>query len=283
MSGCLYIVSTPIGNRGDITLRAIEVLQSVDLIAAESPRYSKGLLQYYGIKTSVLSLNTHNESTLSTLLCKKLQRGLSIAIISDAGTPLISDPGYRLVVAAQKVNIRIVSIPGACAGISALVSSGLSTDRFVFEGFLSAKDGLRRKKLEALKMESRTLIFYESVYRIKNLINLLSEIFGSERIATVARELTKKFETIYTNSLLELKKWISVNLIQKKGEFVVLVEGYFENTKKTKKKEQYHLLSVLLSELSLTQAVSLAVRISGISRKKLYSLALAIQKNSYPL
>ncbi|AJC50205.1 methyltransferase [Coxiella endosymbiont of Amblyomma americanum] len=275
--GCLYVVATPIGNMIDITLRAIKILQFVDLIAVESQRHSKSLLRHHDIKTDLLSLNAHNEVIRTAVLCEKLKQGLNIAIISDAGTPLISDPGYRLVVAAKKADIRVIPIPGACAGIAALSSSGLPTNRFAFEGFLPKKEDLRRKKLEKLKKEPRTLIFYESVHRIKDLINLLNEIFGPERMAVVARELTKKFETIHSKSLLELKKWLSEDPKQQKGEFVILVAGCFEK-KKEIGEEQRHLLSVLLSELSLKQAVTLATRISGASRKQLYSLALVIQQ-----
>ncbi|AKQ33223.1 16S rRNA (cytidine(1402)-2'-O)-methyltransferase [Candidatus Coxiella mudrowiae] len=277
LSGCLYIVATPIGNRKDITLRAIETLKAVDLIAAEDTRYSKGLLQYHGISTTSLSLHEHNEVARTALLCEKLKQGYDIALISDAGTPLISDPGYRLISAVRKAGIRVVPIPGACAGIVALVASGLSTEHFVFEGFLPSKGEIRQKKLEALKTESRTLIFYESVHRIENLISLLNEIFGPERMATIARELTKKFETIYTTSLSELKKWLSENSEQQKGEFVVLVEGHPEKTKEINE-EHRHLLTVLLQELSLKEAVALATKISGISRKQLYPLALTIQQ-----
>ncbi|WP_304985557.1 16S rRNA (cytidine(1402)-2'-O)-methyltransferase [Coxiella-like endosymbiont] len=279
MSGCLYIVATPIGNRKDITLRAIETLRAVDLIAAEDTRHSKGLLQYHGINTTSLSLHEHNEVARTALLCEKLTQGYDIALISDAGSPLISDPGYRLISAVRKARIRVVPIPGACAGIVALVASGLSTERFVFEGFLPSNGEIRRKKLEALKTEPRTLIFYESVHRIENLISLLNEIFSSARMATIARELTKKFETIYTTSLSELKKWLSENSEQQKGEFVVLVEGDHPEKTKEINKENHRLLTVLLQELPLKQAVALATKISGISRKQLYPLALTIQQH----
>lgn len=277
MSGCLYIVATPIGNRKDITLRAIETLQSVNLIVAEDTRHSRRLLQYYGIRTALLSLHEYNETSRISLLCQKLKEGSNIALISDAGTPLISDPGYRLIRGIRKAGIRVVSIPGACAAIVALVASGLSTASFLFEGFLPSKGKIRRKKLEALKVEPRTLIFYESVHRIENLVSLLNEIFDPERIATIARELTKRFETIYTGPLSDVKKWLKENSEQQKGEFVVLVEGNLQK-KKEMKKEHRHLLMVLLRELSLKQAVNLATKISGIPRKQLYSLALTIQQ-----
>lgn len=277
MAGCLYVTATPIGNRDDITLRAIEILRSVDLIAAEDTRHSKKLLEYHGIKTPSISLHEHNEAARTALLCKKLKEGLNLALISDAGTPLVSDPGYRLIAAVREAGIRVVPIPGACAAIAALVSSGLPTDRFVFEGFIPSKGEARQKKLMKLKNESRTIIFYESVHRIVNLINLLNDIFGSDRRATIARELTKRFETIHAAKLSELKKWLKENPDQQKGEFVVIVEGCSEKITEISEEHQ-RLLTLLLNELSLKQAVSLAAKISGIPRKKLYSLALIIQQ-----
>ncbi|ABS78052.1 16S rRNA (cytidine(1402)-2'-O)-methyltransferase [Coxiella burnetii] len=276
--GSLYITATPIGNREDITLRAIDTLRSVDLIAAEDTRHSKKLLEHYGIKTPLLSLHEHNEAARATLLCEKLKQGLNVALISDAGTPLISDPGYRLVNAVREAGIEVVPIPGACAAIAALVASGLPTDRFIFEGFIPSKGEVRRKKLEDLKNQRRTIIFYESVHRIVNLIDLLNEIFGTERRATIARELTKKFETIHTATLAELKNWINENPVQEKGEFVVIVAGQTEKLKEINEEHQ-QLLTLLLSELSLKQAVSLATKISGLPRKKLYALALTIQQH----
>ncbi|MBW5802873.1 16S rRNA (cytidine(1402)-2'-O)-methyltransferase [Coxiella endosymbiont of Ornithodoros amblus] len=276
--GSLYITATPIGNREDITLRAIETLRSVDLIAAEHTRHSKKLLEHYRIKTPLLSLHEHNEAVCATLLCEKLKQGLNVALISDAGTPLISDPGYRLVHAVCEAGIEVVPIPGACAAIAALVASGLSTDRFIFEGFIPSKGGVRRRKLEDLKNQRQTIIFYESVHRIVNLIDLLNEIFENERRATIGRELTKQFETIHTATLVELKNWINENPVQQKGEFVVIVAGQTEKLTEINEEHQ-RVLTLLLSELSLKQAVSLATKISGLPRKKLYALALTIRQH----
>lgn len=278
MKNCyLYILATPIGNRDDITLRAIKILQTVDLIVAEDTRHSKKLMDYHGIKTPLLSLHEYNEAARATLLCKKLKQGLNIALISDAGTPLISDPGYRLITKVREAGIRVIPVPGACAAITALVSSGLPTDRFIFEGFIPSKGEVRRKKIAELKNESRTMIFYESVHRIVNLIDLLNEQFGLHRRATIARELTKIFETIYTAPLSELKEWIVQNSNQQKGEFVVIVEGAIKKITEINQENQ-RLLTVLLEELPLKKVVSLATKITFLPRKKLYSLGLIIQQ-----
>lgn len=279
MEDCyLYILATPIGNRDDITLRAIEILQTVDFIVAEDTRHSKKLMDYYGIKTPLLSLHKHNEAARATILCKKLKQGLNIALISDAGTPLISDPGCRLIARVREAGIRVIPVPGACAAIAALVSSGLPTDRFVFEGFIPSKGKVRRKKIAELKNESRTMIFYESVHRIVNLIDLLNEQFGPHRRATIARELTKTFETIYTALLSELKEWIIENPDQQKGEFVIIVEGTTEKITEINEENQ-RLLTVLLEELPLKKVVALATKITLLPRKKLYSSGLSIQQS----
>lgn len=273
----LYILATPIGNRDDITLRAIEILQTVDLIVAEDTRHSKKLMDYIGINTPLLSLHKYNEVARATLLCEKLKQGISIALISDAGTPLISDPGYRLITRVREAGIRVIPVPGACAAISALVSSGLPTDRFVFEGFIPSKGEMRRKKIAELKNESRTMIFYESVHRIVDLIDLLNEQFGPNRRGAIARELTKKFETIYTAPLLELKKWIVEDPNQQKGEFAIIVEGAIKKITEINEENQ-RLLTVLLEEFPLKKVVSLATKITFLSRRKLYSLGLIIQQ-----
>ena len=275
--GCLYITATPIGNREDITLRAIKILHSVDLIAAEDTRHSQKLLRYYGIKTPLLSFHEYNEAVRTTLLCEKLKQGLNIALISDAGTPLISDPGYQLVNSVREAGIKVIPLSGACAAVAALVASGLPADHFVFEGFIPSKGQVRRKKLEDLKNQSRTIIFYESVYRIVDLIYLLNEVFERDRRATIARELTKKFETIYTATLADIKQWITQKSVRQKGEFVVIVAGHVEEKPTEIKEEHHRLLAVLIAELPLKQAVSLATKISGLPRKKLYTLALAIR------
>ncbi|HAO24087.1 MAG TPA: 16S rRNA (cytidine(1402)-2'-O)-methyltransferase, partial [Methylophaga sp.] len=203
-TAALYIVATPIGNLADISARAIDVLSSVDLIAAEDTRHSKFLLQHHGIETSTISLHEHNEQQRSELLLSKIVDGNSIALISDAGTPLISDPGFRLVNMAREKGIKVVPIPGACAVITALSASGLSAERFTFEGFLPPKVTARRQALEKLVSEPRTMIFYESPKRMVGCLQDMLAVFGGERKACLARELTKMFETIVTLPLAEL-------------------------------------------------------------------------------
>lgn len=275
--GCLYLVATPIGNLGDITLRAIDVLRGVDLIAAEDTRHSKKLLNHYDITTPTLSLHNYNEAARTAQLIKRLQQGADIALIADAGTPLISDPGYRLVAQAHQHGIKVIPIPGACAAIAGLVASGLPTDQFVFAGFLPTKDAARKKHLAALVSESRTIIFYESVHRITNFLNLLNEVFGGDRVAAVARELTKTFETIRQATLRDLKDWFAQDPQQSKGEFVIILQGASKKNRDPAAVDT-RLLQILLNELPLKQAVSLAVQITGKKRKALYSLALEAQK-----
>ncbi|OGT43532.1 MAG: 16S rRNA (cytidine(1402)-2'-O)-methyltransferase [Gammaproteobacteria bacterium RIFCSPHIGHO2_12_FULL_40_19] len=280
MSSYLYIVATPIGHLSDITLRAITVLKSVDLIAAEDTRHSQRLLSEYDIQTRCISLHEHNEDERIEKIIALLQSGKSVALISDAGTPLISDPGFRLVRAVRNANLTVVPIPGACAAIAALVVSGLPTDRFVFEGFLPAKTGTLEFYLKKIKSEERTIIFYESVHRIVKTLASMEKIIGKDRIATIARELTKSFETIKQDTLENLSAWIVHNPIQQKGEFVIVLQGadsqgnmFSEEQDKLKM-----LLENLLSELSLKQAVSLACKITNLNRKLVYSLALEIKK-----
>lgn len=284
-AGNLYIVATPIGNLADITYRAVETLKSVALIAAEDTRHSRRLLDHYQITTPMLSLHEHNEQARAQLLCERLQAGAHIALISDAGTPLISDPGYRLVDYVRQAGIRVVPIPGPCAAITALVASGLPTDEFVFVGFLPAKGAVRKKKLIELKNESRTIIFYESVHRIVDLIDELNEILTGDRRATVARELTKTYETIYQATLHEIKHWLKNSAASViKGEFVVIVQGVVKKEADDLLSEYQRVLEILLSstsekgEIPLKQAVNLACQITGGRRKTLYSLALKMRK-----
>jgi len=280
--GKLYIVATPIGNLADITYRAVEILKSVDLIAAEDTRHSRRLLDHYQITTQTLSLHEHNEQAKAHLLCQRLLNGSQIALIADAGTPLISDPGYRLVEIVRKAGVPVIPIPGPCAAIAALTVSGLPTDQFVFVGFLPAKGAVREKKLMALKNESRTLIFYESVHRIVNLIDLLNTIFEPDRIATVARELTKTYETIYQAKLAEIKDWLQNMPEQIKGEFVIVVQGApLKKEDEVVTQDYVRILKILLNEMPLKQAVDIACELTGARRKILYSLALTLSEKSW--
>lgn len=274
----LYIIATPIGNLGDISLRALETLKTVDCIAAEDTRHSKKLLARFGIKKPMISLHDYNEKERSAVLLKQLQQGQNIALISDAGTPLISDPGYHLVKIIRDAGINIVPIPGPCAAITALCASGLPTDKFIFEGFLPAKSGLRKKHLEELKDEGRTIIFYESPHRLLKSINDMVSIFGENREAVVARELTKKFETIYSANLGKIATWLQSDKNQQKGEFVILIHG----ADRAAQKQQINpiqILKTLLTELPVKQAANLTARITGESKNKLYRAALRGMNN----
>lgn len=274
MSGTLYIVATPIGNLQDITARAIQTLKSVDLIAAEDTRHSKHLLQQFGINTPLIALHEHNERARSSTLIQRLQKGESIALISDAGTPLISDPGYYLAHIAHQHHIPIVPVPGPCALIAALSASGLPSDRFIFEGFLSAKKTLRFQQLSLLKNETRTLIFYEAPHRILHTLEDMTAIFGLEREAVLARELTKTFETILTGTLENLLMILQQNPIQQKGEFVILIKGAIPIENAAMNTETIRILEILLAELPAKQAAHLAAQITGKKKNELYKLTI---------
>lgn len=268
----LYLIATPIGNLADITQRALSILAAVDLIAVEDTRHSAKLLQHYGITTKKQSLHTHNEAQQSGALVAKLQQGDSIALISDAGTPLISDPGYQLVRLAQEQGVKIVPVPGPCAAIAALSVSGLPADRFVFEGFLPTKQQARCNKLSEFQQESRTMIFYEAPHRIIAMVEDVGTVFGVQREMTIARELTKKFETIHRTSAGAMLAWLKADADQQKGEFVVLVHGAASENQDLD--EARRVLALLLPEVSVKQAASLAAQITGVSKNKCYEIAI---------
>jgi len=285
----LYIVATPIGNLQDITLRAIEILQQVDLIATEDTRQAKKLLQHLNIHKSLIALHAHNEQQQSANLIAQLQQNRSIALITDAGTPLISDPGLPLVRMAHAQNIRVVPIPGACALITALSASGIETARFSFEGFLSAKASARRKHLMTLILETRTMLFYEAPHRILACVQDMLEIFGKDRYIVLARELTKIYETIKGGSLAEMAAWIAADSHQQQGEIVIVVSGCDAGTAMVNTDadasaelqrmlpEAQRVLTILRQELSLTQASGLAAKITGLSKKEVYTLGLKLE------
>lgn len=269
ISGKLYVVATPIGNLSDITHRALETLQSVKLIAAEDTRHSKTLLQHYGIKTAMLSLHEHNESSRIQQIIDMLLGGDSVALISDAGTPLISDPGARLLLAVHEAGLQPATVPGPSA-ISAMLSiAGQPVDRFCFEGFLSSKPVARRKQLEQLQSEVRTLVFYESSHRINSSLLDMKNIFGEMRVATVGRELTKKFETLYRGTLADILLEMDEDENSARGEFVVVVAGADEKMEESVQAGR-SMMDVLLSELSVSQSASLAAKMSGARKKVLY-------------
>lgn len=277
--GVLYIVATPIGNLGDFSARGIETLRSVALIAAEDTRHSRYLLDQFAINTPMRALHDFNEQQRASELVAELQQGKSIALISDAGTPLISDPGFRLVQIAREAGIKVVPIPGACALIAALSVAGLPSDRFVFEGFLPAKHTARLKQLQSLQKENRTLIFYEAPHRITALLDDLLQAFGESRQAVLARELTKLYETVKGGALIELRDWLHADPNQQKGEFVVLVQGAEISDDETIKINARQILQTLLSELPVNQAVKLASKISGEKKNLLYAWALEDKAN----
>jgi 16S rRNA (cytidine1402-2'-O)-methyltransferase len=275
--GVLYVVATPIGNLADMTQRAVEVLKSVDRIAAEDTRRTGRLLQHYSIQTPMLALHEHNERELAPELVRQIQEGQILALVSDAGTPLISDPGYRLVRLAREAGVPIVPVPGPSALITALSVSGLPTDHFVFEGFLPTKQLARKARLEALRSEPRTLIFYEASHRILDCLKDMLVAFGVERHAVLARELTKQFETIRDGTLQALLRWVSDDPNQQKGEFVILVEGEQAAEAHAVDAEAERVLNVLLEELPIKTAAKLAARITGVNKRALYERALQIK------
>ena len=278
-SGVLYVVATPIGNLRDISARALEVLQSVALIAAEDTRHSRKLLSHYGIGTPLLAVHEHNEQEVTNRLLGQLSSGEDIALVSDAGTPLISDPGFYLVRAARQANLQVVPVPGPSALIAALSVAGLPPDRFVFEGFLPSKQAARRQRLQALATATATLVFYESSHRICDSLRDMADCLGGGREATVARELTKTFETIMHDTLAGLLARVTSDPDQQKGEFVVLVQGAPARERTALDEMAAHMLGVLLSELPLKQAVGLTARITGLSKNMLYEQALTLKKD----
>lgn len=279
--GKLYVVATPIGNLADFSHRAIEVLRAVDLIAAEDTRHVKMLLQHYGIVNKLISLHQHNEEKAAPELVEKLQQGLSIALVSDAGTPLLSDPGMPLVKLAKDSGIMVSPIPGACAAIAALSASGLPINRFCFEGFLPRTSSARKSFFsERVNLEC-TWVFYESCHRILATFEDMAEILPLDRQMVIAREITKLHETIVKDSLENLLALLATDSNMRRGEFVVIVDGAtIDKTPQLISAEQSHLLQILLKECSLKTAVSLAVQISGGQKKALYHAALELIKTA---
>lgn len=277
-AGILYVVATPIGNLGDITQRALDILSSVDEIAVEDTRHSGRLLQQYQIETPMIAFHEHNERDRAPRLIERLVGGESLALISDAGTPLVSDPGYHLVRLARESDIKVVPVPGASAVLAALSVSGLPSDRFVFEGFLPSRSGARQKRLEDMAAEPRTLIFYEAPHRLLDTLTDMSQVFGKERYVVLARELTKTFETIRGDRIGCLIDWVASDANQQKGEIVLLVHGQTSGSEVENETEGRRVLKVLLEELPLSQASALAAKISGVNKKPLYQYGLSLSK-----
>ncbi|WP_430929611.1 16S rRNA (cytidine(1402)-2'-O)-methyltransferase [Mannheimia indoligenes] len=272
--GILYIVATPIGNLGDITQRALDTLGSVDLIAAEDTRHSGLLLSHYGIKKPFFALHDHNEQQKAVVLVEKLAKGENIALISDAGTPLISDPGFHLVRHCRQAGVRVVPIPGACAAITALCASGIASDRFCFEGFLPAKTKARCDKLAELENEPRTLIFYESTHRILDTLADMNQVFGEERYVVMAREITKTWETIHGEQLGNLIEWLNEDSNRIKGEIVLIVEGKQQNLEEEFSSQAIKLLELLCQELPLKKAAAIVAETFGYKKNALYQYGL---------
>ena len=278
--GSLYIVATPIGNMGDMTERAIKTLSDVDVIAVEDTRRSGQLLHNFEISTPMISVHEHNERQICASLLERIEKGENIALISDAGTPLLSDPGYFLVNQAREMNLNVVPVPGVSAVITALSVAGLPTDRFVFEGFLPAKSSARQQRLAKVKDNSRTLIFYEAPHRIIEMLKDCQQVFGGQRKVVLARELTKTFETIYGHVLDELIPWVEADENQRKGEFVVLVQGAESRDSTEINAEAERILLILLEELPVKQAAALAANITGLKKNALYQHALQLKSDA---
>lgn len=276
--GTLYVVATPIGNLDDISARALRVLREVALIAAEDTRHSQRLLQHFGIGTPLAACHEHNERDQGGRFIGRLLAGEDVALISDAGTPLISDPGFHLVRSARAAGIAVVPVPGACALIAALSAAGLPSDRFIFEGFLPAKAVGRRQRLEALREEPRTLLFYEAPHRLLESVEDMLAVFGPERPALLARELTKTFETLKGLPLAELREFIAADSNQQRGECVLLVGGWqAPEGEEVISAESLRVLDLLLAEMPVKRAAALAAEITGVRKNLLYQAALERQ------
>ena len=271
-AGTLFIVATPIGNLADLSPRALDTLKTVAAICAEDTRHTRQLLSHFGIDRPLLALHEHNEEAMCERIVERIGAGDSLALVSDAGTPLVSDPGYRVVRAARAAGLRVSPVPGACAAIAALSVAGLPSDRFSFEGFLPAKSSARRERLGGLASEARTLVFYESSHRIAESLADMCQVFGDGRAAVVARELTKMFETVLDGTLAELRARVEADDNQRKGEFVVMVQGVGDDAE-AQLVEGRRLYAKLSEHLPPSTAAKLAAELSGAPRKSLYGQA----------
>lgn len=275
-TGTLYIVASPIGNLEDMSPRGVSVLMKVDMIAAEDTRHSRRLTEHFGVATRLVSLHEFNERDKASTIVARLEAGEHVALVSDAGTPLISDPGYHLVKAARQAGIRVVPVPGACAITVALSAAGLPTDRFCFEGFLPAKKGQRRKALLQLQQEARTLVFYESPHRILESVQDMAEVLGGDREAVLARELTKQYESFYSGSLSALGELLAQDENHRRGEFVVMLRGS-DGEQPSGDFDADTLFAELLEDLPLKKAAAILARMTGKPRKLWYDRGLAMK------
>jgi len=272
----LYIIATPIGNLADISQRALDILKQVDIIACEDTRHTQKLLSAFSIQNRTLSLHDHNERQKQEYIAELLQQGKSIALVSDAGTPLISDPGFHLVRHCRSLGLKVSPIPGACAAIAALSVAGLPTDRFTFEGFLPAKTSARQDKLSTLKHEERTLVFYDAPRRAIDTIADIVTVLGGERYVVIAREMTKAFETIYSDTAENLLSWLKNDANQLKGEMVLIIEGH-KIDQQAISPQIIATLTLLLAELPPKKACAIAAKIYGVKKNKLYEQALLLR------
>jgi 16S rRNA (cytidine1402-2'-O)-methyltransferase len=278
--GILYVVATPIGNLQDITLRALDTLKAVDVIAAEDTRHTSGLLSHFGISKKLIAVHEHNEHQSAEKLLSQLNAGESIALVTDAGTPGISDPGAVVVDLVRKAGVKVVPVPGVSAVITALSASGIVQNGFMFHGFLPASGAARRKVLEALKTQTVTLVIYEAPHRIVDSIADMCAVLGGERRITFARELTKTFETIYSCNLSDAVAWLEADTNQQRGEFVLLIEAAALKDAEEMPEEAVRVLKLLLAELPLKQAVKLATEITHEKKNVLYEFALQLKQQS---
>ncbi len=272
-SGTLYIVATPIGNLADISQRALDTLTEVDIIACEDTRHTRKLLTAFSISNKTISLHDHNERQKQEYVAELLQSGNNVALVSDAGTPLISDPGFHLVRHCRQLGLKVSPVPGACAAISALSVAGLPTDRFAFEGFLPPKSNARQSVFEAVKNEARTLVYYDAPRRAIDTVQDIVAVLGGERTIVIARELTKTFETIYCDSAENILAWLSQDANQLKGEMVLIIEGAKAQEQEISP-EVERTLKLLIKELPPKKACAIAAEIYGLNKKALYELAL---------
>ena len=273
--GCLHVVATPIGNLADLSTRAVQVLQEVDVIMAEDTRHSKRLLNHYGIATRLRSCHEHNEAEQIDYVLAKLARGKDLALISDAGTPLVSDPGFVLTRAVREQGFEVVAIPGPSAITAALSVAGLPTDRFIFDGFLPARSAARRKQLAEYNSQPRTVVLLESSHRIRACLKDIVSVLGGERQVVLARELTKKFETVLSASATEIEQRLLADDDQCRGEFVVLIAGQAQSSAATDELDS--MLTVLIEELPVRQAAQIASRLTGCKKNEAYARALEIK------
>ena len=274
--GTLYIVATPIGNLADISQRALDILASVDVIACEDTRHTKKLMSAFSISNKTLSLHDHNERQKQEYVASLLQDGKNIALVSDAGTPLISDPGFHLVRHCRSLGLTVSPVPGACAAISALSVAGLPTDRFSFEGFLPSKSGARKAVLQSLEHESRTMVFYDAPRRAIDTVKDIVETLGGTRYVVIARELTKTFETIYSDMAENLLTWLEQDPNQLKGEMVLIIEGYKADVNEISP-QAIATLKLLLTEMKPKRACAIAAEIHGVKKNALYDIALSLK------